>query len=149
MRFRTTLQLEGKTATGIQVPPEIVEALGKGKRPPVVVTINGHSYRSTVAAYGEVYMLPVAAEHREAAGVAAGEEVEVDVELDAAPREVDVPADFAAALDAESAARQTFDALSNSNKKWHTLNIEGAKSEETRRRRIEKSIAILREGRPR
>lgn len=149
MRFRTTLQLEGKTATGVQVPPEIVEALGKGKRPPVVVTINGHSYRSTVAAYGDVYMLPVAAEHREAAGVAAGEEVEVDVELDTAPREVDVPADFAAALDAEPAARRTFDALSNSNKKWHTLNIEGAKSEETRLRRIEKSIAILREGRPR
>lgn len=149
MRFRTTLQLEGKTATGVQVPPEIVGALGKGKRPPVIVTINGHSYRSTVAAYGEVYMLPVAAEHRQAAGVAAGEEVEVDVELDTAPREVDVPADFAAALDAEPAARRTFDALSNSNKKWHTLNIEGAKSEETRVRRIEKSIAILREGRPR
>jgi hypothetical protein len=149
MRFRTTLQLEGKTATGVQVPPEVVEALGKGKRPPVVVTINGHSYRSTVAAYGEVYMLPVAAEHREAAGVAAGDEVEVDVELDTAPREVDVPADFAAALDAEPAARRTFDALSNSNKKWHTLNIEGAKSEDTRQRRIEKSIAILREGRPR
>ena len=149
MRFRTTLQLEGKTATGVQVPPDIVEALGEGKRPPVVVTINGHSYRSTVAAYGDVYMLPVAAEHREAAGVAAGEEVAVDVVLDTAPREVDVPADFAAALDAEPAARRTFDALSNSNKKWHTLNIEGAKSEETRVRRIEKSIAILREGRPR
>lgn len=150
MRFRTTLQLEGKTATGFRVPTEVVEALGQGKkRPPVVVTINGYTYRSTVAAFGDVFMLPLAAEHRTAAGVTAGDEIDVDLELDTAPREVDVPADFAAALDAEPAARRTFDALSNSNKKWHTLNVEGAKSEETRQRRIEKSIATLREGRPR
>jgi hypothetical protein len=150
MKFRTTLQLEGKTATGFRVPPEVVEALGQGrKRPPVVVTVNGYSYRSTVAAYGDVFMLPLAAEHREAVGVAAGDELEVDLTLDTAPREVEVPADFAAALDAEPAARRTFDALSNSNKKWHTLNVEGAKSPETRQRRIEKSVATLREGRPR
>jgi hypothetical protein len=150
MKFRTTLQLEGKTATGFRVPPEVVEALGQGrKRPPVVVTVNGYSYRSTVAAYGDVFMLPLAAEHREAVGVAAGDELEVDLTLDTAPREVEVPADFAAALDAEPAARRTFDALSNSNKKWHTLNFEGAKSPETRQRRIEKSVATLREGRPR
>jgi hypothetical protein len=115
----------------------------------VVVTVNGYSYRSTVAAYGDVFMLPLAAEHREAVGVAAGDELEVDLTLDTAPREVEVPADFAAALDAEPAARRTFDALSNSNKKWHTLNVEGAKSPETRQRRIEKSVATLREGRPR
>jgi hypothetical protein len=150
MKFRTTLQLEGKTATGFRVPPEVVEALGQGrKRPPVVVTVNGYPYRSTVAAYGDVFMLPLAAEHREAVGVAAGDELEVDLTLDTAPREVEVPADFAAALDAEPAARRTFDALSNSNKKWHTLNVEGAKSPETRQRRIEKSVATLREGRPR
>jgi hypothetical protein len=150
MKFRTTLQLEGKTATGFRVPPEVVEALGQGrKRPPVVVTVNGYSYRSTVAAYGDVFMLPLAAEHREAVGVAAGDELEVDLTLDTAPREVEVPADFAAALDAEPAARRTFDALSNSNTKWHTLNVEGAKSPETRQRRIEKSVATLREGRPR
>jgi hypothetical protein len=150
MKFRTTLQLEGKTATGFRVPTEVVEALGQGKkRPPVVVTINGYAYRSTVAAYGDVFMLPLAAEHRTAAGVTAGDEIDVDLELDTAPREVDVPADFAAALDADPAARRTFDALSNSNKKWHTLNVEGAKSPETRQRRIEKSVATLREGRPR
>jgi hypothetical protein len=150
MKFRTTLQLEGKTATGFRVPTEVVEALGQGrKRPPVVVTINGYTYRSTVAAFGDVFMLPLAAEHRTAAGVAAGDEIDVDLELDTAPREVDVPADFSAALDADPAARRTFDALSNSNKKWHTLNVEGAKSDETRQRRIEKSIATLREGRPR
>jgi hypothetical protein len=149
MRFTTTLKLEGKTATGIEVPAEIVEAMGKGKRPPVTVTINGHTYRSTVAAYGDVYMLPVAAEHRLAAGVAAGQEIDVDVELDEAPREVLPPDDFAAALDAEPAARATFDSLSNSNKKWHVLNIEGAKSPETRLRRIAKSVEMLREGRAR
>jgi hypothetical protein len=149
MRFRTTLLLEGKTATGFQVPAGVVEAMGKGKRPPVTVTINGYMYRSTVAAYGEVFMLPLAAEHRVAAGVAAGDEIEVDLELDDAPRDVAVPADLAAALDAEPAARATFDGLSNSNKKWHVLNVEGAKTEETRQRRIEKSVATLREGKPR
>ncbi len=150
MRFRTTIRLEGKTATGIRVPAEIVEVLGQGrKRPPVTVTINGYTYRSTVAAFGDVFMLPLAAEHRDAAGVAAGGEIDVDVELDTAPREVEVPADFAAALEAEPAAEAVFAALSNSNKKFHTLSIEGAKSDETRRRRIEKSIATLREGRAR
>jgi hypothetical protein len=149
MRFRTTLQLEGKTATGFRVPADVVESLGKGKRPPVRVTINDYTYRSTVAAYGDVFMLPLAAEHREAAGVAAGEELEVDVELDTAPREVAVPSDFAAALDAEPAARRTFDSLSYSNQNWHVLSIEGAKTDETRQRRIEKSVATLRDGKPR
>lgn len=150
MRFTTTIQLEGKTATGFRVPPEVVEALGQGrKRLPVVVTIGSYAYRSTIAPYGDVFMLPLAAEHREAAGVAAGDEIDVDLVVDDAPRDVEVPADFAAALDAEPAARRTFDALSNSNKKFHTLNIEAAKSPETRQRRIEKSIATLREGRPR
>ena len=149
MRFRTTLQLEGKTATGFAVPAEIVEAMGKGKRPPVTVTINGYTYRSTVAAYGDVFMLPLAAEHRAASGVKAGDELDVDLELDTAPREVTVPADFADALDAEPAARETWDGLSNSNRKWHILNTEGAKTPETRQRRIEKSIATLRDGKPR
>lgn len=94
-------------------------------------------------------MLPLAAEHRSAAGVAAGDEIDVDLESDTAPRDVEVPSDFAAALDAEPAARTTFDGLSNSNKKWHVLNIVGAKSDETRQRRVEKSVATLREGRPR
>lgn len=149
MRFTTTLLLEGKTATGFRVPPEVVEAMGKGKRPPVTVTINGYTYRSTVAAFGDIYMLPLAAEHRAPAGVSAGDEITVDLELDEAPREVAAPDDFAAALDAEPAARATFDGLSNSNKKWHVLNIEGAKSPETRQRRIDKSIDLLREGRAR
>ncbi len=123
MRFRTTIQLEGKTATGFRVPPEVVVALGSGMRPPVVVRIGEYSYRSTVAAFADVFMLPLAGEHRTAAGVAAGDEIDVDVELDTAPRVVEVPADFALALDAEPAARMTFDALSNSNKKFHVLAI--------------------------
>jgi hypothetical protein len=143
MRFKTTIQLEGKTATGFQVPVAVVEAFGRGKRPPVTVTINGYTYRSTVAAYGDVYMLPLAAEHREAAGLAAGEEIEVDLELDTAPREVDVPVDLAAALDAAPEAKRAFEALSYSNKRRITLAVEGAKAAETRQRRIEKSIADL------
>ena len=149
MRFRTTLEQEGKTATGFRVPAEVVEALDKGKRPPVRVTINGYTYRNTVAVYGDVYMLGVSAEHRAGAGVKGGDEIEVDLELDTEKREVLVPADFASALDAEPEARKTFDGLSYSNKSWHVLQVEGAKSDETRQRRIAKSVATLREGRPR
>jgi Bacteriocin-protection, YdeI or OmpD-Associated/Domain of unknown function (DUF1905) len=149
VRFHTTILQSGKTATGIEVPAEVVEALGAGKRPPVTVTINGYTYRSTIAVMGGAYMVGVNADNRAAAGVAGGDEVDVDVELDTAPRGVALPADFAAALDAEPAARRTFDALSNSNKGWHTYQIENAKTDETRQRRIAKSIEALREGRPR
>jgi hypothetical protein len=149
MRFRTTIELGGKTATGFQVPPDVVEALGSGKRPAVTVGIGGYTYRSTVAPMGGAFYLPLAAEHREAAGVAAGDDIEVEVELDTAPRTVDVPPDLAAALDAEPSARAVFDGLSNSNRKWHVLSVEGARTAETRQRRIEKSVAMLREGRAR
>jgi len=147
MRFRTTIQLEGKTATGLRVPPEVVDGLGKGKRPPVRVTIGGYTYRSTVAAYGDVFMLPLAAEHRAAAGVAAGDEVDVDLELDLEPREVAVPADFAEALEVDASARQLFDGLSSSNKRRFVLSIEDAKTPETRARRIAGAVDRLREGR--
>lgn len=149
MRFTTTLEQSGKTATGFRVPPDVVEALGKGKRPPVVVTLNGYAYRNTVAVFGDVYMIGVSAEHRAASGVKAGDVLDVDLALDTAPRVVDVPPDFSAALDAEPDARRTFDALSYSNQSWHVLSIGGAKTDETRQRRIEKSIAALREGNPR
>jgi hypothetical protein len=149
MRFRTTILQGGKTATGIEVPGEVVEALGSGRRPPVTVTINGYSYRSTVAVMGGVYMVGVSAEHRAGAGVAGGDEVDVDVELDTVPREVTVPDDFAAALDAEPAARSTFDGLSYSNKSWHVLQVQGAKTDQTRQRRIARSVDLLKEGRAR
>jgi hypothetical protein len=149
MRFRTTIELGGKTATGFQVPPEVVEGLGSGKRPAVTVRIGSYTYRSTVAPMGGAFYLPLSAEHREAAGVAAGDQVEVEVELDTAPRTVELPPDFAAALDADPAVRAFFDGVSNSNKKWHVLSVTGARTDETRRRRIEKSVALLREGRAR
>lgn len=149
MRFRATIQLEGKTATGIPVPADVVEQLGKGKRPPVRVTIGGHTYRSTVAAYGDGFMLPLSAQNREAAGAAAGDELDVDVELDTEPRTVEVPEDFADALTAEPEAKRYFEGLSYSQQRWHVLSIEGAKAAETRQRRIDKSVAMLREGRAR
>jgi len=149
MRFRTTMQSAGKTALGFEIPPEVVEALGAGKRPPVLVTINGYTYRNTVAVYGGVYMIGVSAENRAPAKVKGGDEVEVDLELDTAPREVVVPPELEAALDADPAARVTFDKLSYSNKSWHTLQVTGTNNPETRSRRIEKSIAALREGKVR
>jgi hypothetical protein len=149
MRFRTTVLQTGKSACGIEVPEGIVTALGSGKRPKVRVTINEYTYRSSVAPMGGVFMIGVSEEVRRNAGVAGGDEVDVDLELDTAPREVDVPADFAAALDAEPDARRTFDGLSYSNKSWHVLSVEGAKTDETRQRRIAKSVEALREGRVR
>jgi hypothetical protein len=149
MRFRTTILTAGKTAAGIQVPPEIVTSLGAGKVPKVLVTIRGYTYRSSIAMVGGVPMVGVSAENRAAAGVEGGDEVDVDIELDTAPREVTVPADFAAALDAVPDARRTFDALSYSNKSWHTGQVDGAKSDETRRRRIARSVDVLRTGWPR
>jgi hypothetical protein len=149
MQFRTTIVQSGKNTTGIHVPDEIVEALGSGKRPPVTITVNGFTYRSTVATMGGRSMVSLSAENRAAAGVAAGDEVDVEIALDTAPREVVVPPDFAAALDAEPDARRTFDGLSYSNKSWHVLQIVGAKTDETRQRRIGKSVDILKQGRAR
>jgi hypothetical protein len=149
MHFRTTILQTGKTAAGIEVPESVVTALGSGKRAKVLVTINGYTYRSSVAPLGGAYMIGVSNEVRRAAGVAGGDIVDVEIELDTAPREVDVPADLAAALDAEPDARRTFESLSYSNKSWHTLQVAGAKTDETRQRRIAKSIEALRAGRRR
>lgn len=147
MRFRATIEQSGKTATGIEVPAEIVASLGSSKHPKVRVTINGFNYRSSVASMGGRFMLGVSANVREGAGVAGGDEVDVDMELDTAPREVVVPPDFAAALKRDAEARRVFDALSYSKKQRFVLPIEDAKTAETRQRRIEKAIDSLREGR--
>ena len=106
MKFRTTLKLAGNTATGICVPEKVVTSLGTSKKPAVRVTIKGHTYRSTIAVMGGVFMVGVSAENRKAAGVAAGDELDVDIELDTAPREVTVPADFAEALNRHPSARR-------------------------------------------
>ena len=147
MQFNAIVEQSGKTATGITVPAEIVEALGGGRKPAVSVTINGHTYRSSIASMGGEFKIPVSAEIREAAGVKAGDDVAVEVALDTAPREVAVPPDFAAALAAEPAAQTTFDRISYSEKRWFVLGIEDAKTPETRQRRIDKAIERLREGR--
>ena len=147
MRFRTTVELGGKTATGMRVPAEVVDGLGAGKKPAVRVTIGDHTYRSTVASRGGVYLLPLSGENRTAAGVVAGDEVDVEVELDDQPREVTVPEDLAAALAADDAARTTFEALPYSHRLRHVLAIEGAKAADTRQRRVAKAVEMLREGR--
>ena len=147
MRFRASIELAGKTATGIEVPAAVVAKLGSSKKPAVRVTIKGYTYRSTVASMGGRFMLPVSAEVREAAGVAARDKVDVDVELDTAPREVTVPADFSRALTREPAAKRFFEGLSFSNKQRIVIAIEAAKTPETRERRITKSVSSLREGR--
>ena len=145
MRFSTTVELGGKTATGMAVPAEVVQALGSGKRPAVRVTVGGHTYRSTIASMGGRFLLPLSAENRAAAGVAAGDAVEVEVEVDDTPRVVEVPADLSAALDAEPAARRRFDALSYSHQLRHVLAVEGAMAAATRQRRVAAAVATLAE----
>jgi hypothetical protein len=147
MDFTAILELHGKTATGIEVPETVVTALAGGKRPPVTVTINGFSYRSTVAPYNGIFMLPVSAEVRQGAGISAGETVRVELVLDAAKREVTVPTDLAAALKADPAARDFFGSLSFSNQRGYVDWIEQAKKEETRTARVAKAIESLAAGR--
>jgi hypothetical protein len=147
VRFRATIELAGKTATGIEVPAVAVAKLGSSKKPAVSVTIKGYTYRSTVATMGGRFMLPISAQVREAAGVAAGQKVDVEIELDTAPREVTVPADLARALARDPDARRFFEGLSFSNKQRIVISIEAAKAPETRERRIAKTVSSLREGR--
>lgn len=144
MRFETTIELGGKTATGFAVPDEIVEALGSGKRPAVTVTVRGHTYRSTVAVMGGRYLVPLNAEHRASAGVAAGDNVVVEIELDTAERVLDVPDDLAAAIAADPEAQSFWDSLSYSRRQRIVLAVEGAKTTETHDRRIAKSVIDLR-----
>ncbi|MEX0762027.1 MAG: YdeI/OmpD-associated family protein [Dehalococcoidia bacterium] len=146
MKFRSVVQPTGKNTTGIPVPDEVVESLEAGKRPPVKVTVNGYTYRTSVASRDGGFMLSVSAEVRESAGVAANDEVDVDIELDTQPREVTVPVDFSDALDHEPEARRFFNGLSYSHKRRHVLSIEGAKTDETRQRRIARSVEMLRQG---
>jgi hypothetical protein len=152
MNFRTSLMLQGTSATGLLVPDEVVTALGAGRRPAVVVTIHdtplsgAYTYRSTVAARGGRYLIPVSADIRRITGLVAGDDVDVAVEIDDAPREVAVPADFAEVLAIEPAVKVFFEHLSYSNQSAHVLAIEGAKTPQTRQRRIEKALETLRAG---
>ena len=130
-------------ATGIPVPAEVIAALNSGKRPKVKVTLNDYVYRTTVAPYGDVYMLPLSAEHRNAAGVQAGEQVDVTLELDTEPRVVEVPDDLAAALAAVPGARDAFDRLAYSHRKEHVRSVIEAKQPATRERRIAAVVAAV------
>ena len=149
MRFRTTILQGDKTATGIRIPDEIVEGLGGGKRAAVTITMNGFTYRSSIAVVSGACMVGVSAENRGGAGVKGGDEVDVKIVVDTAPREVTLPPELAAALDEDPAARRTYDGLSYSNRLWHALQVTTAKTDETRERRIAKSIEALRAGRAR
>jgi hypothetical protein len=135
-------QEEGMNATGLPIPAEAIATLDSGKRPKVKISLNGYTYRSTVAAYGDVFMLPLSKEHRDAAGVKAGDQVEVTLELDTEPRTVEVPDDLAMALE-EGGVTAVFDALAPSKRKEHVRQVTSAKAEETRQRRIAKIVANL------
>ena len=143
MRFRTRLELGGRTATGIEVPAQVVEALGGGKKPAVTVTLNGSTYRSSIGVRDGRYLVPVSAERRAAAGVQAGDEVDVELALDTAPREVEVPPALAEALAASPAAAEAFARLSYSGQLRHALAVDGGKTDETRARRVAAVLAAL------
>ena len=147
MRFRTTLLTTGKTAAGFVVPAEVMDGLAAGKKPAVRVTINGHTYRSSVATIDGRPMVGVSAENRAAAGVEGGQDIDVELELDTAPRTVELPEDFAGALAPYPDARAFFDTLNYSERRWFVLGIDDAKTPETRQRRIEKAVERLRSGR--
>jgi hypothetical protein len=142
--FRATILLGGKTATGIRVPDDVVAALGQSRRPAVHATIAGYTYRSTVASMRGRFMLPVSADVRQRANVAAGDEVDVELRLDTEPRVVTVPPDLAEALAQDDTAARFFNTLSYTNKQRFVLSIEGAKTAETRQRRIAKTVDALR-----
>ncbi len=147
--FRATIQQTGKTACGIEVPESVVIGLGGSKRPAVVVTLDGYTYRSTVAPMGDEWWVGVNSDHRTASGLKAGDEVQVTLELDTAPRELEVPPELAEALDADPVAKAFFDRLSYSNRRVFTLSVEGTNNPETKARRVDKAIALMHEGRVR
>jgi hypothetical protein len=146
MRFRTALLSNGKTATGIEVPADVMTALGAGRKPAVRVTLNGHAYRSSVATVDGKPMIGVSADVRSAAGVSAGQVVDVELELDTDKRVVALPPELADLLAADPVARAAYDKLSNSNQRRIVEPTDQTKSPETRQRRIDKAIETLRAG---
>jgi Bacteriocin-protection, YdeI or OmpD-Associated/Domain of unknown function (DUF1905) len=148
MQFRATLDLDGKTATGITVPGHILAGLGAGKRPKVVVTLRGHTFRAAIGSMNGLAKIPVSAETRAAAQVSAGDELDVTVEADTAPRVVELPGDLAAALGEAPAARAFYDGLSPSRQNAYVSWVTTARKPETRQRRVEQSVQKLTEGKP-
>jgi hypothetical protein len=146
--FETTVTATGNN-TGIVVPDEAIEQLAAGKRPPVLVNVNGYEYRSTVGVMGGQCMIGISAAIRQATGLKGGDPINVTLTVAETPREVTIPADFAAALTADEQAGEFFGKLSNSLQRYHLDNIAAAKSADTRQRRIDKAIALFREGKQR
>ena len=148
VNFETTLTASGNN-TGIVIPDSLIEQLAAGRRPPVLVDVNGYEYRSTVAVMGGQYLVGVSAAVRAATGLKGGDPIRVSLTVADSPRVVEVPADFAAALEGEEAARQFFDSLPNSLQRYHVDNVNAAKTAETRQRRISKAVSLFLDGKKR
>jgi hypothetical protein len=148
VKFDTTVMAAGNN-TGIVVPEDVIERLGAGKRPAVVVNVNGYEYRNTVGVMGGKYMISISAAVRKESGLKGGDAIHVTLTVADTPRKVEVPYDFSAALAAQPSTEAFFEKLSNSLQRYHVENINGAKSAETRQRRIEKAISLFREGKKR
>lgn len=144
--FTTSVRLVGTTATGLWIPPAAVAELSDKRRPPVYVTVEGYTYRSTVAPYGDEFFIPLNRENRKAAGCEAGDEVEVTLRLDEDPRVIVPPDDLSTALADEPLAQKMFQRLSYSHQREYVQWIEGAKRPETRQRRIARAVEMLKEG---
>ena len=146
--FETTVAATGNN-TGIVVPEEVIEQLAAGNRPPVLVSVNGYEYRNTVGVMGGKHMISISAAVRKATGLKGGDPIRVTLTLADTPRDVTIPADFAAALAADEQASAFFGTLSNSMQRYHIDTITAAKSADTRQRRIDKAIALFRAGKQR
>lgn len=142
MKFSTVMFQDGNN-TGIEVPADVVEALGAGKRPAVVIDVNGYRYRSTIAPMGGKFLIPFSAERRRESGIGGGDAIDVELAVDTEPRTVTVPDDLQAALAGSADASAAWQRLSYSRQKAHVTSVEGAKAAETRVRRIAKVIADL------
>jgi hypothetical protein len=149
MRFRAELESTGKNTAGFEVPETVVEGLGGGGHPKVVVVVDGFTFRTSIARMGGRFLLGVSADRRAQGGITPGQVYDVDVDLDTSPREIEVPDDLAAALAADDAATKFWDTLSYSKQSWHVHQVTSAKKAETRAARIEKSVTMLRDGRAR
>ncbi|MBA3652857.1 MAG: DUF1905 domain-containing protein [Actinobacteria bacterium] len=146
--FETTVAASGNN-TGIVVPEDAVAELAAGNRPSVLVNVNGHEYRNTVAVMSGKYMIGISAAIRKATGLKAADPITVTLTIADSPREVSIPADFETALAANAPAREFFGKLSNSLQRYHVDNINAAKTAETRQRRIDKAIALFLAGKQR
>jgi hypothetical protein len=139
--FRTRVWQMGNN-TAIQLSPEIIEKLGSGRRPLVRMTIKNHTYRSAVAVMDGMFLVSLSAENRQAAGVKGGEDVDVTIALDTEPRTVEAPPDLKAAL-VKAKALDAFNATAPSMQREYVRQVEEAKAQETRERRIAKIVEKL------